>query len=85
VLFMLMDTLKQEAYLRHVNVKCAYVVKHRTKNAYGGVTAQLHSFLTLAHQIQKGGHLHAVAALSPGKGFSVRLRSGADFREIRNS
>jgi len=80
-----MDTLKEEAYLRHVNVKCACVIKHRTKNAYGGVTVQLHSFLTLAHQIQKRGQLQAVAALSPGKRSSVGLRSGADFMEIRIS
>ena len=80
-----MDTLKQEAYLRHVNVKCACVIKHRTKNAYGGVTVRLHSFLTLAHQIQKSGQLHTVAVLSPGKGFSVELLFGVDVREIRIS
>jgi hypothetical protein len=83
VLFILMDTLKQEAYLRLLNVKSACLIKHRTKNAYGGITVQLHSFLTLAHQIEKRGQLHAVAALRPGKGSSVGLRSGADVMEIR--
>lgn len=46
---------------------------------------QLHSFLALAHQIQKSGQLHAVAALSPGKGFSVGPLFGVDVIEIRIS
>ena len=73
VFFMLTDAFKQDAYLRQANVKCARVIKHRTKNTYGGVTVRFHLFLALAHQIQKRGQLHAVTALSPGKWFSVGL------------